>query len=150
MGRVLSTILLLKEKILKNAIVTAVLATVGAVSTVQAAWDAKYMPEPSHSNYMSDVYVAQGSHRTVRQMDSFDQPDQNGFLYVERVTVYDCDRNTVQTIHSRGFRTWEDVGQELKTSGAWQPVLTKSDQTIIGRMCSGTPVADANEQTNMN
>lgn len=139
-----------KGKILKNTIRTLILAVTCAVGSAQAAWDAKYLPEPTGLNYLSDFYLDEGAVRTVKQLKSFDQPNSNGFLYIEQVTEYNCESNAYQVVESRGFRSWDDFGVHLKNNiGVWQPVQPNTnDHTVINRLCRQGTMADAKKYMN--
>lgn len=131
---------------MKNLASLTVLALACVAGSAQAAWDAKFSAEPNGVSYFADYYLAEGNWRTVRQLHSLDTPDANGFLYVENVAEYDCQKRTYAVVQSRGFRTWDDAGQDLKLSaGTWQPVVQdNTQQHALDRMCSVRKMADAN------
>ena len=122
------------------------LALACVAGSAQAAWDAKFVAEPNGVSYFADYYLAEGNWRTVKQLHSLDKPDANGFLYVENVAEYDCQKRTYALVQSRGFRTWDDAGQNLKVNTvAWQPVVQdNTQQQALDRMCSVRKMADAN------
>lgn len=132
-----------------NKFVTSLILVASSVFALnsQAAWDAKYLPNPNGGHYFADYYVAQDQWRTVKQLQSFDTPDANGYLYIEHVAEYDCSRGTFALVQSRGFRTWDDPGVDLKSpAGTWQSVAVDSTQQhALNRMCSTPALADAKQ-----
>jgi hypothetical protein len=59
-------------------------------------------------------------------MISTDRPDTNGFLYVENVAQYSCQKNAYQLVKAIGYKTWDDQGTSIDHPGqvdaceAWQ------------------------------
>ena len=145
MGRVLYSVFAFKGNSVKKLISSTMLALACVAGSAQAAWDAKFVAEPNGVSYFADYYLAEGNWRTVKQLHSLDQPDVNGFLYVEHVAEYDCQKRVYAVVQSRGFRTWDDVGQNLKlTTVAWHPVVQdNTQQQALDRMCSVRKMADA-------
>lgn len=126
----------------------AALALTGLMSTTgQAAWDAKFMPQPEAKNYMSDYYLAVGDWRTVKQLESFDQPNANGHIYIENVAEFDCASQSFKIVESKGFASWNDyLGQNLKVVDTWKPVEQNTkEHVVLNKLCS-TKVADAKDR----
>jgi hypothetical protein len=113
--------------------------------TAHAAWDAKYIPDHNGKNYFSDYYLAEGSWRTIKQLESLNEPDQNGFIYYERVAEFDCSDKTYKIVQTKGYTSWEDFGREIKTPSAqWQSVIPNTNEhLVLNKLCS-TKIADAN------
>lgn len=115
-----------------------ILATIGVCLTVtssQAGWYTKPSLDISNEDYFSEFYLADGDWRTMKQLKSFSQPDPNGYLYIENVVEYDCSRNSVQVVQSKGFKSWDDQGQPLKNDiGIWQTVKA-TDKIVLDKIC---------------
>lgn len=134
------------SKIVKHTI----LATVAMVSVgAQAAWDAKFLPNTDGLQYYSNYFIAEGDVRSVRELTSLYAPDENGHVYIENVTEYNCAQSTFQVVHSTGFRAWNEQGQVLPARHqGWQTVKSNSnEQLVLNRLCSKT-LADAKKFIN--
>jgi len=111
--------------------------------SANAAYDAKFVQGPESISYFSDFYLAKDDWRTIKQLETLNEPDQNGYIYVEHVSEYNCSNQTYKIVETKGFKTWDDVGTEFKLSdNNWKPVKGKY-QYVYSKLCGTTKLADA-------
>jgi hypothetical protein len=82
-------------------------------------------------------------------MISTNEPDANGFVYVENIAQYNCQKNAYQLVKSVGFKSWDDKGVSIdQAMGKWNVVKASSpEQLMLNQLCKQS-VADASSFVN--
>ena len=113
-------------------------------SVSHAAWDISISQDNSQLLVASNSFAADGELRFASQMISTNEPDANGFLYVENSAKYNCQKNAYQLVKATGFKSWDDIGVSIdQTMGKWNVVKAGSpEQLILNKLCKQS-VADA-------
>ena len=113
-------------------------------SLAHATWDFSVSQDQTQLLASSGSFAADGDLRFASQMVSTNQPDANGFLYVENIAQYSCQKNAYQLVKAIGFKSWDDQGTAIDSAmGKWMPVKAGSpEQTMMNKLCN-LSVADA-------
>jgi hypothetical protein len=109
-----------------------------------ATWDYSVSQDQTQLLASSGSFAADGDLRFASQMISTDRPDANGFLYVENIAQYSCQKNAYQLVKAVGYKSWDDQGANIDHAlGKWMPVkLGSPEQTMLNKLCN-LSVADA-------
>jgi hypothetical protein len=118
-------------------------------SFAHAAWDFSISQGNSQLLASTSSFTADDDLRFASQMVSTNQPDANGFLYVENIAQYSCIKNAYQLVKAIGYKSWNDQGVSIdQTMGKWIPVTTGTpEQAMINKLCN-LSVADASGISN--
>ena len=118
-------------------------------SVSHAAWDISISQDKSQLLVASNSFAADGELRFASQMISTNEPDSNGFVYVENIAQYNCQKNAYQLVKSVGFKSWDDKGVSVdQAMGKWNVVKVGSpEQLMINQLCKQS-VADASSFIN--
>ncbi len=118
-------------------------------SFAQATWDISISEGQSQLLASSNSIATDGELRFASQMISTNTPDSNGFLYVENIAQYNCDKNVYQLVKATGYKTWNDQGVSIDAAmGKWMPVIAGTpQQTMMNKLCK-LSVADASAAIN--
>ena len=113
-------------------------------SVSHAAWDVNFAQNNSQFLAASSSFAADGDLRFASQMISTNEPDANGFVYVENIAQYNCQKNSYQLVKSVGFKSWDDKGVSIdQAMGKWNVVKAYSpEQLMLNQLCKQS-VADA-------
>lgn len=113
-------------------------------SLAHAGWDVSINEGQSQLLAATSSFATDGELRFASQMVSTDTPDANGFLYVENIAQYSCDKNAYQLVKATGFKSWDDQGVSIDNAlGKWMPVVAgTSQQVMLNKLCK-ISVADA-------
>lgn len=124
-------------------------ALISFASFAQASWDISISEGSSQLLASSNSFATDGELRFAAQMISTDTPDSNGFLYVENIAQYNCDKNAYQLVKATGYKTWDDQGVSIDAAmGKWLPVVSGTpEQIMINKLCK-LSVADASSAIN--
>lgn len=114
------------------------------VSLSHAGWDVTINEGQNQLLASSNSFAADGQLRFAAQMISTDTPDANGYLYVENIAQYNCEKNTYQLVKATGFKSWDDQGVSIDSAlGKWMPVVGgTSQQVMMNKLCNFS-IADA-------
>ena len=118
-------------------------------SLAHATWDFSITQGNTQLLAASSSFTADDDLRFASQMVSTNQPDANGFLYVENIAQYSCKKNAYQLVKAIGYKTWNDQGVSIEqTMGKWVPVTSGTpEQSMMNKLCT-LSVADASGVTN--
>ena len=118
-------------------------------TTSHAAWDINIAQDKSQLLAASSSFTADGDLRFAAQMLSTNEPDANGFVYVENLAKYNCQKNAYQLVKATGFKSWDDIGVSIdQTMGKWNVVKAGSpEQIMLNKLCNQS-VADASSFVN--
>jgi hypothetical protein len=119
------------------------------VSFAHANWDVSITEGQNQLLASSNSFAADGHLRFASQMISNNTPDANGFLYVENIAQYNCEKNAFQLVKATGFKSWDDQGVSIDSAlGKWMPVVAgTAQQVMINNLCNFS-VADASSNIN--
>ena len=123
------------------------LAVLASVS--HAAWDISISQDKSQLLAASSSFAADGELRFASQMISTNEPDANGFVYVENLAQYNCPKNAYQLVKAIGFKSWDDKGVSIdQAMGKWNVVKAGSpEQLMLNKLCNQS-MADASSFIN--
>ena len=118
-------------------------------SVSHAAWDITISQDKSQLLAASNSFAADGELRFASQMISTNEPDANGFVYVENLAQYNCRKNAYQLVKSTGFKSWDDKGVSLdQAMGKWINVKAGTpEQLMLNKLCNQS-FADASNIIN--
>ena len=118
-------------------------------TTSHAAWDINIAQDKSQLLAASSSFTADGDLRFAAQMLSTNEPDANGFVYVENIVQYNCQKNAYQLVKSTGFKSWDDKGVSLdQAMGKWINVKAGTpEQLMLNKLCNQS-FADASSIIN--
>ena len=118
-------------------------------SVSHAAWDISISDDKSQLLVASNSFAADGDLRFASQMISNNEPDANGFLYVENIAQYNCQKGAYQLVKAIGFTSWDDKGVSIdQAMGKWNVVKAGSpEQVMLNKLCNQS-VADASSFIN--
>ena len=118
-------------------------------SVSHAAWDISITQDNSQLLAASSSFSADGELRFASQMISTNEPDANGFVYVENLAQYNCQKNAYQLVKSTGFKSWDDKGVSLdQAMGKWINVKAGTpEQLMLNKLCKQS-FADASNIIN--
>jgi hypothetical protein len=118
-------------------------------SVSHAAWDVNFAQNNSQFLAASSSFAADGDLRFAAQMISTNEPDANGFVYVENLAQYNCQKNAYQLVKSTGFKSWDDKGVSLdQAMGKWINVKAGTpEQLMLNKLCNQS-FADASNIIN--
>ena len=114
-----------------------------------AAWDISISQDNSQLLAASSSFAADGDLRFASQMISTNEPDANGFVYVENLAQYNCQKNAYQLVKAIGFKSWDDKGVSIdQAMGKWNVVKAGSpEQLMLNKLCNQS-MADASSFIN--
>ncbi len=120
-----------------------------AASFANAGWDVSINEGQSQLLAATSSFATDGELRFASQMVSTNTPDANGFLYVENIAQYNCDKNAYQLVKAKGFKSWDDQGVSIDNAmGKWMPVVAGTpQQAMLNKLCK-ISVADASSVIN--
>jgi hypothetical protein len=118
-------------------------------SVSHAAWDISISDDKSQLLVASNSFAADGDLRFASQMISNNEPDANGFLYVENIAQYNCQKRAYQLVRAIGFKSWDDKGVSIdQAMGKWNVVKAGSpEQLMLNKLCNQS-MADASSFIN--
>jgi hypothetical protein len=136
----------LKSSVFKLITISSI-AMLASVS--HAAWDVNFAQNNSQFLAASSSFAADGDLRFASQMISTNEPDANGFVYVENLAQYNCQKNAYQLVKSTGFKSWDDKGVSLdQAMGKWINVKAGTpEQLMLNKLCNQS-FADASNIIN--
>lgn len=136
----------LKSSVFKLITISSI-AMLASVS--HAAWDVNFAQNNSQFLAASSSFAADGDLRFAAQMISTNEPDANGFVYVENLAQYNCQKNAYQLVKSTGFKSWDDKGVSLDQAiGKWINVKAGTpEQLMLNKLCNQS-FADASNIIN--
>ncbi len=113
-------------------------------SFAHATWDYSVTQDQTKLLASSGSFAADGDLRFASQMISTNQPDANGFVYVENIAQYSCQKNAYQLVKAIGFKSWDDKGASIdQAMGKWMPVKAGTpEQSMMNKLCN-LSLADA-------
>ena len=120
-----------------------------AASVSHAAWDINIAQENRQLLAASTSFTSDGDLRIASQMLSTNEPDANGFVYVENIAQYNCQKSAFQLVKATGFKSWDDKGVSIDQAiGKWTTVKAGSpEQLMLNKLCNQS-VADASSFIN--
>jgi len=118
-------------------------------SVSHAAWDISISEDKTQLLAASSSFAADGDLRFASQMISNNEPDANGFLYVENIAQYNCQKSAYQLVRAIGFKSWDDKGVSIdQAMGKWNVVKAGSpEQLMLNKLCNQS-MADASSFIN--
>ena len=118
-------------------------------SLAHATWDFSITQGNSQLLASTSSFTADDDLRFASQMVSTNQPDANGFVYVENIAQYSCKKNAYQLVKAIGYKSWNDQGVSIdKAMGKWVSVTSGTpEQAMINKLCN-LSVADASGISN--
>jgi hypothetical protein len=118
-------------------------------SVSHAAWDISISDNDSQLLAASNSFATDGELRFASQMTSTNEPDANGFLYVENIAQYNCQKSAYQLVRSIGFKSWDDKGVSIDQAlGKWNvPKAGTPEQVMLNKLCNQS-MADASSFIN--
>jgi hypothetical protein len=127
----------------------AITSIFACVSLAHAGWDVSINEGQNQLLASSNSFASDGQLRFATQMISTNTPDANGFLYVENIAQYNCEKNAYQLVKAIGYKSWNDQGVSIdSTLGKWtQVVAGTAQQSMMNKLCNFS-VADASSTIN--
>jgi hypothetical protein len=118
-------------------------------SVSHAAWDISISEDKTQLLAASSSFAADGDLRFASQMISNNEPDANGFLYVENIAQYNCQKSAYHLVRAIGFKSWDDKGVSIdQAMGKWNVVKAGSpEQLMLNKLCNQS-MADASSFIN--